>query len=173
MSMNTSQKNLNDLLDIGVQYWVPLYQRRYVWDKVSWKDLWDDIIYQEELESFENAKHFTAPIVTRRIQGQQDRFEVIDGQQRLMTFQILFCIIRDLCKPLKCCSLKNKARDHLKNSKSTIKDFNNRVVSKDSTLPEPDNKFIPSKYDKLAFDKIVNETYGKKIRNKSFWTWNK
>ena len=159
--MNASSQSVNALLDIRVQYQVPLYQRRYVWDKSSWEELWKDIIDQEKLKSSKNAKHFTGPIVTRRIKGQQNRFEVIDGQQRLMTFQIIFCIIRDLCEPLKCCSLKSNAIDHLKNSENTIKDFKSR--NPEGTLPPPENKFIPSEYDDSAFDKIVNDEYGDEI----------
>ena len=50
-----------------------------------------------ELED-EKRRHFTGPFVTHPIAGRQlSRYEVIDGQQRLTTFQIILCVIRDIC----------------------------------------------------------------------------
>ena len=148
--MTATRKSVNTLLDVKVQYRVPLYQRRYVWDESNWEVLWKNILDQEK--SSENAKHFTGPIVTRLIRGQQSRYEVIDGQQRLMTFQIIFCIIRDLCECLGFCKLKGIAIRYLKNNDTTIDDFRSR--DPDTLLPGPAYKFIPSEYDRLAFGEI-------------------
>ena len=83
--MNAAPVSVHTLFRINVQYRVPLYQRRYVWGEVNWRDLWKDISVQEELKP--KAKgHFIGPIVTRLIKGHQKRYEVIDGQQRLLTF---------------------------------------------------------------------------------------
>ena len=75
------------------QYKVPIYQRRYVWDEKNWNSLWTDIARMSN-------KHFTGIIVTRRHDGTGDleKYDVIDGQQRLATFQIILCVIRDICQ---------------------------------------------------------------------------
>lgn len=74
------------------QYKIPIYQRRYVWDEKNWNILWNDITRMSN-------KHFTGIIVTRRHDGTGDleKYDVIDGQQRLTTFQIILCVIRDVC----------------------------------------------------------------------------
>ncbi len=81
----------------NLQYWVPRYQRRYIWDETNWKTLWRDI---ERLLRFEekNRLHFTGSIVTRldETESALEKREIIDGQQRLTTFQIIFCVIRDI-----------------------------------------------------------------------------
>ena len=75
------------------QYKVPIYQRRYVWDEKNWNSLWTDITRMSN-------KHFTGIIVTRRHDdtGDLEKYDVIDGQQRLTTFQIILCVIRDICQ---------------------------------------------------------------------------
>ena len=77
------------------QYKIPRYQRRYVWDATNWDALWRD------LTQIQGKKHFTGTIVTKSETEEGSsptkKDEIIDGQQRLTTFQIIFCVIRDLC----------------------------------------------------------------------------
>ena len=75
----------------NIQYRIPIYQRRYVWDTLNWKSLWTDI---ESM--YETGKAiFTGIIVTRQHVNQGDLriYDIIDGQQRLTTFQIILCVI--------------------------------------------------------------------------------
>ncbi len=166
--MNATPESLNSLFSIDVQYKVPLYQRRYVWENSDWSELWKDILDQEKIDSFKNARHFTGPIVTRLIKRQQKRFEVIDGQQRLITFQIIFCVIRDLCELFEFSGseTEKKAKEHIENDETARKDFQSRdpnYEDPDKRLPDPTYKFIPTDYDKTAFDAIIEKLYGKKI----------
>ena len=78
-------------------YRVPLYQRHYVWDSINWEHLWDDIEEKSELRLDNGYKeHFTGAIVIQEIVPDA-LLEIIDGQQRLTTFQIILCAIRDIC----------------------------------------------------------------------------
>ena len=89
-----------DLFDGKQQYRTPRYQRRYVWQETNWKALWEDIKkIQHQLEIGEEDKdHFTGTIVTQPDEDESalDKYEIIDGQQRLATFQVIFCVIRDI-----------------------------------------------------------------------------
>ena len=89
-----------DLFEGKKQYRTPRYQRGYVWRETNWKALWEDIKkIQRQLEIGEEEKeHFTGTIVTQSDENRSalDRYEIIDGQQRLTTFQIIFCVIRDI-----------------------------------------------------------------------------
>lgn len=166
--MNATPESLNRLFGIDVQYKVPLYQRRYVWEKSDWSVLWNDILKQEKIDSFKNAKHFTGPIVTRLIKGQQKRFEVIDGQQRLITFQIIFCVIRDLCEPLEFSGSETEktAKKHIENRETARRDFQSRdpdYEDPNKRLPDPTYKLRTSEYDQTTFDAIIEKLYGKKI----------
>ena len=155
MLLGENSDHIHKLFGNDVQYEVPRYQRRYVWDETNWRTLWEDILSQEKL-GFQDRGHFTGPIVTRPIRsGQLDRFEVIDGQQRLTTFQIIFCVIRDLCKSQGHDGLAREATRHIVNTDTVIR------KNTSEGFPDPTYKFIPTDYDKLAFQKVVEEDYGK------------
>jgi len=65
---------------------VPRFQRDYAWEQEQWEDLWSDIEALVEVPAAEDH-HYMGYIVLQR-QGQYD-FEVIDGQQRLITLSLV------------------------------------------------------------------------------------
>ncbi len=82
MLMEPSNQTFQELLSNGVKYIVPRFQRDYAWDQEQWEDLWADI---ETLDD-ENY-HYMGYIVLQR-KGKHD-FEIIDGQQRLVTLSLI------------------------------------------------------------------------------------
>ena len=167
------RESISKLFSHGVEYKVPHYQRRYVWDKTNWGTLWEDILAQLGLELQEGTdgeytfkplkqhedtsttplkgrykKHFTGIIVIRPIsQGEPEIFEVIDGQQRLTTFQIILCVIRDIFE----------SKDYSKQAEEPQRLIVNEISDVKSC------KFIPTHYDEWTFQKIVEGTYGRLI----------
>ena len=82
MLMEPANQTFSELLSNGIKYTVPRFQRDYSWDQEQWEDLWADI---EGLD--QEGFHYMGYIVLQR-KNQQD-FEVIDGQQRLVTLSLL------------------------------------------------------------------------------------
>lgn len=92
--MKADVKTLHDLTSTDVRYLVPRYQRPYVWtEEKHWEPLWSDIESAfERLENGETRDHFLGAIVLQEGDtppGEPTRYQVIDGQQRLTTTQIL------------------------------------------------------------------------------------
>jgi len=82
--------------DSDAFYQMPIYQRPYAWDKERVEQLWYDILdaYKNNSEDEKNDKnYFLGSIVVVK---NSHAFEVVDGQQRLTTLTILFCVLRDL-----------------------------------------------------------------------------
>ena len=79
--------------DTDSYYQIPDYQRSYSWGDEQIEQLWDDIYSAMEEE---DESYFLGPIIL--IRTKDGYFEVVDGQQRLTTLTILFCVIRDLYK---------------------------------------------------------------------------
>lgn len=77
--------------NVDSYYRIPDYQRPYSWGDEQIEQLWDDIY--SALESGDET-YFLGPMIL--IRGSEEYFEVVDGQQRLTTLTILFCVIRDL-----------------------------------------------------------------------------
>ena len=83
-------KTALELFDSKARYWVPVYQRVYRWDKEQWNDFWEDVTTQDEFQ-------YVGNIVLRRDANNPNRFETIDGQQRLTTIALLaIAVIRVL-----------------------------------------------------------------------------
>jgi uncharacterized protein with ParB-like and HNH nuclease domain len=73
-------------------YIIPAYQRDYAWDTEQWSQLWEDLSGYKD----SNAEdHFLGPLIVTPNETKEDLFEVIDGQQRLTTIQMIICLIRD------------------------------------------------------------------------------
>lgn len=75
---------LNTVLGNGKSYKVPLYQRDYSWKDEDWEDLWFDI---EEIPN--DKTHYLGYIVLQKIEGNEESYWIIDGQQRITTLSIL------------------------------------------------------------------------------------
>jgi uncharacterized protein with ParB-like and HNH nuclease domain len=79
---------------------VPDFQREYVWEKSNVNQLLEDIyteLYEND-ELSENPEYFLGSIVIYR--DNNGTFQLIDGQQRLTTIYLTFCVIRDYLKDL-------------------------------------------------------------------------
>jgi hypothetical protein len=85
---------------------VPLFQRPYVWSrKAQWEPLWEDIriVAERVVTGYPTHAHFLGAIVLEQVPKPTGRVEtrlVIDGQQRLITIQILLQAFCDCCAAL-------------------------------------------------------------------------
>ena len=77
--------------DADSYYQIPDYQRPYSWNDEQIEQLWDDIY--SAMKSNDES-YFLGPMIL--IRTNDGYFEVVDGQQRLTTLMILFCVLRDL-----------------------------------------------------------------------------
>ncbi len=83
---------------------VPLFQRPYVWERESQLEpLWEDIrsVAERQLGGQPVRAHFLGAIVLDQVPkptGQVEVRQVIDGQQRLTTIQLVFEAFADYCK---------------------------------------------------------------------------
>lgn len=94
--METFKRTPLHLFNLPQHFVIPLFQRPYVWKEVEqWEPLWKDIRRIAELRIAEphlNVTHFLGAVVIQSHETQSKRltaWNVIDGQQRLTTLQIL------------------------------------------------------------------------------------
>lgn len=94
---------IGQLLQNRYRYCVPIYQRHYVWNRQKqWEPFWHDIRTKaiERLAGRERRfSHFMGAVVLESRGGFSARrvpaFQVVDGQQRLTTFQLFLAAARD------------------------------------------------------------------------------
>jgi len=104
-----SAKTVRGIFDGTNYYQIPDYQRPYDWGDEEIGQLWGDIY-----SSFESGDeyYFLGPVILA--QTEDGSLEVVDGQQRLTTLTILFCVLRDF---------------HLKSLKGKDELLKNQVVN--------------------------------------------
>lgn len=145
--MDTDIVKVSNIFEPNVQYRIPLFQRNYVWtEKEQWKPLWKDILQQQTSEPQEKKiTHFTGAIVIQQQQSltQPPIYDIIDGQQRLTTFQIVLCAMRDVCK---------------RNEYDDIANDVNRYLTNQGELLKADqrHKIVLTKRDKASFIALID-----------------
>lgn len=152
--MKPSTLTVFELFEKERRYVVPLFQRPYVWtEEKQWQPLWEDISAKaDELlelseDSAEVGTHFLGAAVLSEIKtfGRQVAArEVIDGQQRLTTLQIVLTAFRDIVVA--------------KNSDESTVKILNRLTLNDCRMEDQyeQYKVWPTTADRRVFETVVN-----------------
>ncbi len=116
--MDTSILSPKALFLKDVRYTIPEFQRPYVWTHDDqWEPLWDDVrnVAEEYLEALERPgndsvkaqqqtkPHFLGAVVLQQVPTAAkdiEQREVIDGQQRVTTLQLMLDAIQVICEEL-------------------------------------------------------------------------
>ena len=154
--MEAEKHTVKELFQQDVRYVIPTFQRPYVWNQdQQWEPLWDDVRnvaerYSEALMEAdqqlakaekEAGTHFLGAIVLQQIPtptADIERRDVIDGQQRMITLQIMLDAAQEVIEK----------EGHTKEAKLLRK-----LVLNDEDFAEGDEKFKlwPTSGDQDAF----------------------
>lgn len=106
--MEAHPRSPRDLFVGRDHYEIPAFQRPYVWNEEDqWAPLWDDVVHvaesyvaaKEEGTEPRTPQHFLGAVVYEGkppIAGDVTRHEVIDGQQRMTTLQLLLDAVQEV-----------------------------------------------------------------------------
>lgn len=138
---------------------IPPYQRHYDWDVTKVEELWEDIVNMYEDQDHREDEYLLGSIVT--VRNSDKTYDVVDGQQRLITLTLMFCALRESIK-----SYLVKANDSLKiELNHVIDEINDRVVKNEDVFIKLNNS-----KDESLFNAICRaDTDGdfKKIRTRA------
>jgi hypothetical protein len=149
--MDAKARDLNQIFDGTISFQIPLFQRPYVWNKEkNWEPLWEDIqgLLDYELLYGRHRKHFLGAVVLEQLKnvaGSIETHQVIDGQQRFTTLQLIMLAARDLAKDL--------------DNEKYFDRFNDLVTNKASKVDYEHEKYKvwPTNRDREAF-KTLHES---------------
>lgn len=100
MAFDVLDQDITQLFKNDDIFLIPRYQRNYVWKEINWSQLIKDIRYCAEVTP--GWSHFIGSMVFERKQKSGGLVDIIDGQQRIVTLQIvIFAMIycfRDIKK---------------------------------------------------------------------------
>src|ERR1035437_2711615 len=89
LSLTAEQKELLKIFKIEEQYIIPSYQRPYSWEYDQCFQLYNDLVSAYESKQ----DYFIGNIIIAKAENNKDSFEVVDGQQRLITLLLLFKVL--------------------------------------------------------------------------------
>ncbi len=148
--MKPYTRSIVELFDGKKRYLIPLYQRQYAWTiHPQLELLWEDIeraVHRLMTNRANLSPHFMGALVITQLKtfGRQvQAFEIIDGQQRLTTFELLLAAIRDVA-----ISNVSKYADEIQ-----------KYLINDGVMDKPDVerfKLWPSLTDRRAFVSIID-----------------
>lgn len=87
MAFEVLDQNITQLFKNDDTFFIPRYQRNYVWKELNWRQLIKDIRYCAEVTP--DWSHFIGSMVFERKQSSGGLVAIIDGQQRILTIQIV------------------------------------------------------------------------------------
>ena len=138
-------QEIRELFGGRERYRVPRYQRRYVWKNENWEAFWRDLT-----ELADGRKHFTGSIITKSNGNDNEDIIIIDGQQRLITFQIIFRLIQDLLR-----SGKYPPND-MEDEELTGTIFEVQSYTQSRNVEGRYRFIITKEDDKKAFDEVIS-----------------
>lgn len=101
MEIQTDKTNLERFFTgLSTCYSVPNYQRDYSWTFDEISQLWEDL-----LAAYKNqSDYFVGTLVLNKEKDngrhEEGQYDIVDGQQRLATISIFFCVIRNISTAL-------------------------------------------------------------------------
>lgn len=87
MAFDVLDQDITQLFKNDDIFLIPRYQRNYVWKEINWSQLIKDIRYCAEITP--GWSHFIGSMVFERKQKSGGLVDIIDGQQRIVTLQII------------------------------------------------------------------------------------
>jgi len=111
------------------EYQIPMFQREYSWEQEQCETLWDDLIDFHN-ENNKKDKYFLGNIVVHPI-DENEKFSVIDGQQRLTTLLLLIRALFDNAGKVKALEECLKTKDKLSSELTNNIRLNSDVIEND------------------------------------------
>lgn len=165
--MQVDDHAVEEVLSEGRRFMVPLYQRKYQWHDKQILPFWEDVEAKaiEVLEGQSKFQHYMGALILSPIGeaaqiGVTPKVQVVDGQQRLTTFQIFLSALREVAKTKGCQDVADHVHDYLFN-KAKSKDSDKQTRFKLTPTPSDQEVFydIAEKEISIVREKYLSKYY--------------
>ena len=153
--MNTDHYRVEVILKEARCFMVPLYQRKYQWSDKRLEPFWDDVSAKaaEVLDGESKFEHYMGALILSPVEegsqiGRTPRVQVVDGQQRLTTFQLFLAALREVARYYELEDLMGQINGYL---------FNERKSKDEDPLTR--FKLTPTPSDRDIFHDIIELPY--------------
>ena len=171
--INSDEENIRDILTHDLRYQIPLFQRDFSWNDENINEFMNDLL--QHYDDCPNEEYYFGIVFLHKTDT-NDKFVVIDGQQRLTTALIFLTVARDLFKKLENTNVVNELNKHIfydfyKNPRLKLNNRNNEyfinhIVNRsmnESAGPQHvalTNKKLDNSYKKIygILEKMIDES---------------
>jgi uncharacterized protein with ParB-like and HNH nuclease domain len=162
-TVDTKSIEVGLVLQDNRRFTVPIYQRQFAWNENRLQPFWDDVVAKAEelLTGPPRFQHYMgalilAPGADGYSVGRTPTVQIVDGQQRLTTFQLFLAALRDVEHGLK---MDDTARD------LGIYAFNDSRATKDNSDLGGRLKLVPTPADRELFKDLMTNGLNAVKRN--------
>lgn len=141
------------------RFMVPLYQRKYQWNDKRLEPFWDDVSAKaaEVLDGDSRFEHYMGALILSPVdQGSQIArtpiVQVVDGQQRLTTFQIFLAALREVARDHELDDLMGHINGYLFNE---LKNKDKDPLARFKLTPTPSDRDIFHDIIELPFAEVT------------------
>ncbi len=151
--MDAKDYVVNEVLRDARRFMVPIYQRQYQWGTKRLEPLWDDIVAKadEVLSGDSKFMHYMGALILAPT-GDANKFaitpsiQVVDGQQRLTSFQLFLAAVRDMA-----------LRYNIPDVDPVVREYLFNPAKSQDTDPNARFKLTPTPSDRTLFWAIVEK----------------
>jgi uncharacterized protein with ParB-like and HNH nuclease domain len=118
---------------------IPIYQRPLSWEKDNFDILFEDIF--DSINDDEN-QYFLGSIIIHEHENVNNKYFIVDGQQRISALAILMAVIRDFPATSQISNLKNRLYSYLYQEEDRFR----RIPEEMRIIPWDDLRDIFKKY---------------------------
>lgn len=90
--IEAKEVKVKELFNTEFMFKIPIYQRPLSWDKDNFDQLFEDIY--DAINSNEE-QYFLGSIILQELENEENKYHLVDGQQRISALAILMAVIRD------------------------------------------------------------------------------
>ena len=153
-TFTADQVDVEHVFSNDYRFEMPSYQRPYAWSEDETAELLQDLLGAMNDESGVSP-YFLGSVVLVNKSGKS--YEVVDGQQRLTTLTMLFCVLRDLLD-----KKRNELHEFVAAAANSVRGRDERFLL---SIRGQDNDFFQSNVQKMGRVKDFVESSPKNLRD--------
>lgn len=153
-AMDADDSTIEKILKYARRFMVPLYQRKYEWDDERLIPFWEDVEAKaiETLSGDNRFQHYMGALIISPIKAASQfsttpKYQVVDGQQRLTTFQLFLAALRRVAEERGSKHLAEQIENYL---------FNPLMKNDDAPAKY---KLMPTPHDREVFQDMLEMSY--------------
>lgn len=163
MNLAAYPRTIKDILTLNRKYIIPRFQREYSWEQTEHTMFWEDLCNQIKVveDNIIYSDYFIGALVLVGDDSKDEKFSVVDGQQRLTTITIIFSALAKCFIDIKEKELAKSCYSYVEGKDGDYKPFFKLINENPRPFLQNEIQYIDFNKDKIIKD-LKPKTYEEK-----------